>query len=540
MTHQQRSFGQIHTPPKERTALRRVRQFVLLALLLTLALAFQLPVLRHNDVADYDEALHLDCARSILRTGLPIRRAGAGHIYFNHPPLYLYLLAGDQAALGENVLTGRLLSVACSLAALALVGSTTWTLSGAQRSSAPPAPLIAASLLGVQPLFVILATSVQFEMCLTMLLAGSLLAMLQAEQRGSNQLYLLAGVLLGLALLTKALAILLLGAFCLYHLLRYQRRALTTPPLYRVVGPALALFGLWFLFGALTDPTLFRASFGRWLGQAPVAHDPRVGLGWLPWLRQAASQGMGWPLTALLAPALLWAILRLRRAPQYGLMILYLILGIVASLVMSTKEVRHLLPLLVPAILLITGFLAWLLEPLWQRPAGRGLAGLALIALLVLVSPIEPGQIDLSAEPSAWLQAPYQARVWETPGNLMATRLAGEWLGLHTPTDALLVTAVSGPIVGYYADRAYDLLYVRDYTSIAELLAASEILVEDAPLDSAFALPELSPEERQRIIEMVHAEYVPVHGVQVGGREVRIHARIGSPLAQGVSSPSQP
>ena len=511
---------------------RMAQRLALVALPLALALALQWPILRHNHVADYDEALHLDCARGVLRTGLPIRRTGAGHVYLNHPPFYLYVLAANQALLGHGVLTGRLLNVAIAACNLMLVSASGSVLSGVTGRRAWAGMAVAAGILAVHPLVIGLATAIHFEILLTALVSASLLAVLWAEKRGSHRLYLLAGGLLGLALLTKALAIVFLGAFGLYHILCYRKRALTTWPLYLVAGPALLLFGLWFVFGAVMDPVVFEASLARWVGRAPVSLDPRVGMDVPGWLGQMAAAGFTWPLTAVLAPALFWGVHRLQRAPQYGLVILYLVLGVVASLVMSTKEVRHLLPLLVPASLLAAGFLAWLCGLLWRRMGGRALASVALLVLLAAISPLEMVRVDLAESPKTWMQASYRWRAWEADGAFLALWQAADWLGQYAPADAVLTTAVSGPIVGYYADRSYDLLYVRDYAGVTDVLAHTEILVEDAPLASTFALPALTEAERQNVIELVHRVLVPVHRIEKGSREVLIHAAVGSMLAE--------
>ena len=389
---------------------RVIRRLALVALPLALALVLQWPILRHNHMADYDEALHLDCARSVLHTGLPIRRTGAGHVYLNHPPFYLYVLAANQAVVGQGVLTGRLLSVAFAACTFVLLHGAGRVLSGASERRPWADIPIAAGILAVHPMVVGLATAIHFEMLLTALVSGSLLAVLWAEKRGSRRLYLLGGVLLGLALLTKALAIVFLGAFCLYHLFRYRKRALTTAPLYLVAAPALLLFALWFLFGAVVDPVVFEASLARWVGRAPVSLDPRVGMDVSVWLRQMAAAGFTWPLVAVLAPALFWGVRRLKRVPQYGLVILYLVLGVVASLIMSTREVRHLLPLMVPASLLAAGFLTWLCGLLWRRMAGRALAVAALLVLLAAISPLEMAGVDLAESPATWMQASYRRR----------------------------------------------------------------------------------------------------------------------------------
>ena len=148
---------QAGSSPASRTV--RWRQSALVAVPVLLLVAFCLPVFLHNHVANYDEAIHLDCARSILRTGLPIRRIAGGQVYLNHPPLYLYILALHQALWRAGELSGRLLSTLC--AAGVVVGA--WLLTDLLRPRGdrwrPFGPLAAASLVAVHPLVIRLGSA---------------------------------------------------------------------------------------------------------------------------------------------------------------------------------------------------------------------------------------------------------------------------------------------------------------------------------------------------------------------------------------------
>lgn len=507
----------------------RWRQSALVAVPVLLLVAFCLPVFLHNHVANYDEAMHLDCARSILRTGLPIRRIAGGQVYLNHPPLYLYILALHQALWRAGELSGRLLNTLCAVGVVAGAWLLTDLLRAPRDRGRLIGPLAAASLVAVHPLVIRLGSSVGFEMMLTLWITAALLCYLVAERRDSKRLYVLTGVLLGLALLTKALALLLLVSLGLYWLLRHGWRAFCMPGPYLVSGTALAIFALWFVFGLLADRALFMLSLHRWVGQGAIVHDPRTGLGWGVWLRQLVTGGLGLVFSALVAVAWLRAALGYRQAPQRALLALYVAVGVGASFLMSIKEVRHQLPLIVPmavlAALALDEGAAWLGRHV--RHAGA-LCWLGLAVILWVVAPVQFPLAE-SAEDHAWFTSAYRARAWEADRGDLALRRMGEWLGEHTPPDIALTTVRSGTVVGYYADRPYELLYVNDAAGVMMLLRESRIVVVDEPIAGEVALPGLSSEEREAAAALLAERYRPLHELTVGSRRVEAYEAPAGP-----------
>lgn len=60
---------------------------------LILALGIQTVLVVSVQAVEYDEAIFLDVARNICRSGLPLRSIGeAGRYYLEHTPLYPYTL----------------------------------------------------------------------------------------------------------------------------------------------------------------------------------------------------------------------------------------------------------------------------------------------------------------------------------------------------------------------------------------------------------------------------------------------------------------
>ncbi len=500
-----------------------------------IALLLQAPAMLTDRPADYDESLHLDCARSILRSGLPIRRVGEGVLYLNHPPLYLYLLAGDQALLGEGAFTGRLLSVFCALAAMAACYGLSSQIGGGRRTPPWLPATVAACLLAVHPLFIRLAVSAHFEMSLATFVNASLLCFILAEKRHKRAWYVAASTFLGLALLVKALAALLLIAYVAYLFLRHRFAMFKRFELYAIISISLAMFSVWLLYGHLFAASAMRASLARWVSAGQLAHDPRTSQGLLAWLRSAATTGFGMGFTVLMLPALGHAAWRARRQPALALLAIYVALGFAASLWMGTKEIRHLLPLIAPAAVLIAAMADdWLISRVPHGSLARALALLALIVVLAWISPLRISAASRLAEPSTWFSDDFRQWLWGAADRNAALEAAGAWLEQRTPPDALLTTAVSGPVIGYYADRSYDLLYVRDYASTLAALERTQIFVADQQLILPATLPHLSQPEREAIARYVEERFVPVYAATVNGQQIRVYFRSGSAIVESL------
>jgi len=195
---------------------------------------------------------------------------------------------------------------------------------------------------------------------------------------------------------------------------------------------------------------------------------------------------------------------------------------------MSIKEVRHQLPLIVPMAVLVALALdegaAWLAR---RARHADGLCWLGLAAILWVVAPVQLPP-EGSADSHAWFTRAYRARAWEADRGDLALRRMGEWLGEHTPPDVALTTVRSGPVVGYYADRPYELLYVNDAAGVMMLLRESRIVVVDAPLEGEVALPALSPEEREAAAALLAERYRPLHQVTVDNRRVEAYEAQGA------------
>jgi 4-amino-4-deoxy-L-arabinose transferase-like glycosyltransferase len=169
-------------------------------------------------------------------------RAGRGPIVDPHGgrlarmPGYAYFLAGIEAVCGRSLLAVRLVQ--------ALVGSVAVWLAArlaAELFGGRPA-LWAAGLVAVYPVFVLYTALILAETLFVTLLLGGLLALLLAMRRDRLALALLAGALLGLAVLVRAsllpAVVLLAGGWAVWRRLR-PRALLGAACMLAVVAAAL-------------------------------------------------------------------------------------------------------------------------------------------------------------------------------------------------------------------------------------------------------------------------------------------------------------
>ena len=185
-------FQKVGVPGKAYT----VGRVLLLAAVFAAAAYFRLWNIEHtfNLIHDFDEGVYALGSRAILEGNLPYR-----DFILIHPPLYNLVLAGGYGLFGYDFMLGRYLSVALSLAGVALVYVVARQLYG------NTAGIVSAAFFGCSGLVVYLGRrGVQDTLGLVPLLLGLLLAARYPESREKKHL-LLACVAFGVALATKYL-----------------------------------------------------------------------------------------------------------------------------------------------------------------------------------------------------------------------------------------------------------------------------------------------------------------------------------------------
>jgi len=453
----------------------------LLILALVVAIVAVLPAALSVRVAEYDEAIFMDVARNIQRNGLPLRSLGpSGTFYFDHTPLYVYLLSLYAGASDSGLLASRLVTVAMGLACVWI------TFLVGERIGGVSAGAVAALLLGVNSFFSSHFFLVFMEVPMVLAMLTGLLMTIEGQAKRNDLMMAVAGLVLAGAVLFKEVAVLFTVCCTAYVL--WPRRALDRPAWKSaalVGAPTLVALVGWAVWCSNLSAPAFDATMRRWLGSvmAGTLPDPRTLVGSSQWARQIVLDLYGPAWVAALALGLIQTI-RLRRLCREQLLLWsYLGAAVLFSFAMHLKELRHIIGTLPIAALLIGTSIDW--DGVWEwarRPLPRaGLAG--IVALLVLFSG-SPLRLPLAARGGidAWLDPQYTQRVLHNDSFYGVLRLAGAYVGEHTLPDEVITVAHQATVVGYYADRRYQMLYTLPVDRALRVLDTTHVLVWDDPV----------------------------------------------------------
>jgi len=484
---------------------------------LVLTLLLQINISLQNPVPDYDEAVYLDLARSVSTQGVPVRTS-SGRLYAVHPPGYFYPAGVFYHAGLKDVILQRSLQTALSLVLLGIVYGIS------RRVWSEGAARWAVLLLAINPFFLRYAHSVYLELPETLWLFASLACWLWAERGGAAcwERYLLAGVALGLAALTKYFAVSLGVAYLLYYAIQQRGRFWRSRPFWLIFGSSALLFALWPVYAwALLGTEELRAAWAAraWRFLTPLPSDPRT-LTSLKDLLVKLATAPG-PLVALpMAVAFLaearWAVVR--RAwrdpkPERRFRILVLIWIIVLTgllLSLPVRDQKYFYPLLPAGLMLLAAWGVQAFAALKRDRTSRPtvLAVLALGVWVVLIFPVDLTGIDhvpvlqklyFTGHDYTWRASPHHIAL---PG--MSERI----VALAKPGERILVGR-AGPIVCYYTGLPYRMTYLAPSLEQAErLLDEHRIFLIDGPPEVLF--PNLTPAERARLGARVMREWLEV------------------------------
>ncbi|MEX1138954.1 MAG: glycosyltransferase family 39 protein [Bacteroidota bacterium] len=190
------------------------------------------------DLQAWDEALYTVRAQAVVRFGAWLDQSSHAidGLYSSlHPPLYVWLTAGAFHLFGETEWPARLISAlagAATLPVIALLGKRFWN---------PETGLIAALLFGLNPFVTFFTRQGQFDTLLVFFLTLSVYCFLKVSREPGRIATLLAGVSLGLALMTKLFVALLIPAALMLFMLRRGNRP--GRPVMVQIAAALAIAG---------------------------------------------------------------------------------------------------------------------------------------------------------------------------------------------------------------------------------------------------------------------------------------------------------
>jgi 4-amino-4-deoxy-L-arabinose transferase-like glycosyltransferase len=481
-----------------------------IAVIVFLALLVQLPLVLKVKIVEYDEAIFLDVASNIQRSGLPLRSIGStGVFFFDHTLLYPYFLSTYAK---EGVSFSRWVTTLFSLGCVLLVYNV------GKRSGGHIAGFVSALVLGIQSFFALYSHFVRMEIfCLFFLLVGLSLI------RGASTRTWLAGVALAIAVLFKEIALLFTAICGVYVLINLWR---DRPSLWRtvllVVAPSIAALVVWGIGCWLLSPSTFIAVMQRWIGAASGAgsNDPRV-LAPFQWVHRIVVDLLGPGLTALWALAVIYSILRKRLVALDWILLGYPVLAILLSFFIRLKEPRHLIGVLPTMALFIGTKIDWNDLLGWARENRLHKVVLALVALAFLFS-VSPLRLPLenARDLNAWFDPLYAWRLFENDRYYNVLRLAGLYLQEHTDPDEVITVVHEATVTAYYASRHYYMLYTIPLDRVLAILEQTRYLVWDHELFLA-----LNEEEIQIVREYVKQHFFVEQVIRDQYREVTIHRR---------------
>jgi 4-amino-4-deoxy-L-arabinose transferase-like glycosyltransferase len=453
---------------------------------------------------DFDEAVYAEAARGMLTSGDWVRPQWNGRPFYEKPALFYWLTASLYALLGVTPAAPRLVSLAATLATLAMAAAEArrrWGEAAAEVAVwAGGAALLPFSLgrLGLLDALLVAATT------------AALLALrrgLESPPGRERRRWLAAGyAAAGAALAVKGPAFpLLIGAVLLADAAR-RRRMMATLRASGVAwgAPLLLLVGVpWYVLAWRVDGPLVLAQF---VGKHTLGRlaEPLQGHGGPLWYYLPVLAVGLMPFTALL-PGAVAALWRERRAhaPGHDAAVsaaVWAAVPLAAFSLAATKLPQYIAPA-APALALLVAWAATASPAPWRRLSWHAtLAGGALAAGLVAAVPVvlaratallgedvlrdAPGLVCLGAARWRWVLLPAAAA-------LFAGAAAARRRGLRGDTLAAVRALGVAGAVGWCGVWA-GLGHVAQVTTIAPLVALAERAAAELPAGTAIHLVRLN------------------------------------------------
>ncbi len=420
---------------------------------------------------DYDEAIYWDVSRNCHETGYFYRSMGDRYLFFDHPPLFLYL-ASPVFYLTDEMAGFRFVVSLFSCLLIALTALLASRLFG--RGAALPAAIV----LAFNPLFLFYANKAYQDVpfCVPVLLA--FLAAFAGQPVRS-------GLWTGAAFLIKYFAAGFAGFLWLYTLLTGPsgRRASLK---FAVVFVLLA--SLWPVAGLLLDQKGFLGKLDYWNEMirpdtlAAVKSHPVASFG--EYL-QSIFDRLTTLHVLLLGAGFLGQLFRLKRSKLEVRIVLFTVVGYVAVLMsaFALRTDRYILETL-PFLAVLTG----------GTLARMGPSRWLVLGLVSLLSPwvVMPGMTRMPP-----LVTPYYGEpVYEYARSVED---AAAFISEQMQPGELMMVNWNGPRFGYFARRPYRFLYIS--TNLASAL--SEIDKSDAVVrdheSGGWHLPYLTEDEIRQV-----------------------------------------
>lgn len=493
----------------------------LLLTVLTLTLIVRLPLMLNVHTVEYDEAIFLDVARNIQRVGLPIRSIGAqGSFFFDHTFLYVYLLSLSVPTSDVGIFMTRMLTIVLSLGCIWL------TFGCAEQLRGPRAGFVAALLLALNPFFSVYSFFIRMEIPITFALLTAFRFFLHYLKTEHRRWIVFTGIAVAIAVLLKEIALLFAGTLVLQFLTDaniQKRRALKNAILVSI-PTAIGMIS-WSAWCFAMSPTIFLKTLERWLDSAAIGRssDFRMLITPLQWTQQITCDLLSIPLVLGTMGALSIALFKRRKlSPASTFLTRYIIVAIGLSYIMKLKELRYLIAVIPATALLVGVSLNWQDILTHRYRISRQIRVISLVSLLLMAggSPLRLPSRASTAQHS-WLAPIYTQRFLANEPYYNALRLTGIYLKDHSASTSIIAVVHEAPVIGYYADRRYIMLYTQNSeTAVIETLAQTQDLVWDHTV-----FPTLEEEQIRVIQDYVAQHFTVAQIIRDDYREITIYHR---------------
>ena len=280
---------------------------------------------------DFDEHIFLSVGRHIVDTGLPIDSYAfpdAPYLFFDHTPLYVYVVALFTAAGGPTVVLIRALSLVFGILTVAVV-----FLIGRQTRGLVSG-LVGSLLVATNPFFITYSWFIRMEVPLTFFLVLAVYLLL-------NERLLLAGLAIAVAVMLKEIALAFWLVAIVYVLARRGVRAAI------IVGsPAPLALVVWLAYAASLDLDQLLSTLNRW-GRSSVGNEVtnrKFRIGPVVWAGRILTVVVGPVLIFATGACAALAATRRDTIPRITIVpVAYLAVALIASFLMSLKEPRFLI-----------------------------------------------------------------------------------------------------------------------------------------------------------------------------------------------------
>lgn len=366
-----------------------------LAVVLWLAAVLFFSHLAGNGLPNYDDAYYAQKAKEILHSGDWLTLTHNRQPRFDNPPFFMWLVAISFAVFGVSDLAARLPSALLGVATVAL----TWSFG--RRLAGDGAGFLSASVLATTLLFARYARRAMTDVTLTFFVCLALYALVRALGN-ERRWFLVGGVALGVAVLTKSVLGLFPLAITVLYLLG-TRRAAVLRDAWFLAGAALAVVvgGSWYLYEyALFGAPFVKVHFAWLIVERAVGLEPQPWTAHLSYFKELGVNYWPW-LPVLVWGAVEWVRSREKQTEARGLPLLWMATMLVGLSVPQSRVVWYMLPAF-PAAALVCGItLDRRLGERGRRAAVAGVAALAGVALAAIyLAPIEltpPRETDVRA-----------------------------------------------------------------------------------------------------------------------------------------------